>query len=65
MMTLAVFLVFAVFIFLAVRLGFGEVNAIFHLLHAQRDKHAPPQPDNMKTDSLSYQFARQMEQREK
>ncbi|WP_271272492.1 hypothetical protein [Aliamphritea hakodatensis] len=65
MMTLAVFLVFAVFIFLAVRLGFGEVNAIFHLLHAQRDEHAPPQPDNMKTDSLSYQFARQMEQREK
>ncbi len=65
LMTLAIFLVFAVFIFLAVRLGFGEVNAIFRLLHAQREKHAAPHPDSMKTDSLAYQFARQMEQREK
>lgn len=65
MMTLAVFLVFGTLIFLAVRLGFGEVNAIFNLIHAQREKQKTPQPDSLKTDSLAYQFARQMEQREK
>lgn len=64
-MTLAIFLGFAGFIFMAVRLGFGEVNAIFNLIHAQRDQQNHPSSSELKSDSLAYQFAVQLEQREK
>ncbi|MGB1237003.1 MAG: hypothetical protein ACPG4U_02260 [Pseudomonadales bacterium] len=59
-----IFAVFAALVFLAVRLGFSDINNIIKLIGNQLSTDHSSQKNVLKPDSLAYQFARQMEQRE-
>jgi len=64
-MTLMIFGSFAVLIFIAVRLGFGDINDVFKLIssHLPKDKNKPsPAPLQLKPGSMAFRFAEQIDQ---
>lgn len=60
-MTLMIFAVFALLIFIAVRFGFGEVNSVFKLINQQLSaKGNKEMPASLKPGSMAYEFAHQI-----
>lgn len=65
-MTLMIFATFALLIFIAVRLGFGDVNNVFKLINHQlrAERQASPY-QNLKPGTMAHQFAEQIAQSDK
>jgi len=60
-MTVMIFVVFALLIFIAVRFGFSEVNSVFKLINQQLSaKDNQKIPASLKPGSMAHEFARQI-----
>ncbi|WP_027858916.1 hypothetical protein [Marinobacterium jannaschii] len=60
-MTLMIFGGFALLIFIAVRLGFGDVNNVFKLITGQLAEDNRRNPEAIKPGTVAHQFAEQIE----